>query len=169
LIGSGLLVRSFKALSEVNPGFNPQNVLTMEYRVPRNKYPEPGQQWSFHQQVVERAQLLPGVQSASVVFALPHSGNGGSTTFVPLDRAEPSKGQEPRAQGNRADPYYFRTMEIPVIRGRVFTEQDKMDTPPVVVINQAMAERYWPGQDPIGKSIRFPEFEQCRHRRKHQT
>jgi putative ABC transport system permease protein len=158
LIGSGLLVRSFKALSEVNPGFNPHNVLTMEYRVPRNKYPEPGQQWAFHRQVVERVQSLPGVQSASVIFALPHSGNGSSTTFVPLGGPEHPKGQEPRALGNRADPYYFRAMEIPLIRGRVFTEQDKMDTPPVVVINQAMAERYWPGQDPIGKSIRFPEF-----------
>jgi putative ABC transport system permease protein len=157
LIGSGLLVRSFRALSEVNPGFNPQNVLTMEYRVPRNKYPEPAQQWAFHRQVVERVQSLPGVQSASVVLALPHSGNGGGASFVPLGGPEPPKGQEPRAQSNRADPYYFRAMEIPLIRGRVFTEQDKMDTPPVVVISQAMAERYWPGQDPIGKTIRFSE------------
>jgi putative ABC transport system permease protein len=157
LIGSMLLVKSFRALLQVNPGFDPRNLLTMEYRVPRNKYPEPAQQWAFHQQVVERVQALPGVQAASVVLALPHSGNFGTTTFIPLDRPIPPRGQEPRAQSNRADPYYFRAMDIPLLRGRVFTEQDRMDTQPVVVINQAMAERYWPGQDPIDKGIRLPD------------
>jgi predicted permease len=155
LIGSGLLVKSFRALLSVEPGFDPRNVLTMEYIVPDNKYPEPAEQWAFHQQAVERVRAIPGVLDASVVLILPHTGDYGMKPFIPLDRTEPAKGEEPLAQFNRADPYYFRTMGIPLIRGRVFTEQDSMRTQPVAVINQAMAERYWPGQDPVGQSLRF--------------
>jgi putative ABC transport system permease protein len=157
LIGSGLMIRSFLKLSGVNPGFNPKNLLTMEYRVPRSKYPESYQQWDFHRQVVERVRALPGVQSAAVVLALPHSGNGGSTIFFPLDRPEAPKGQEPRALRNLADTYYFQTMQIPLLRGRVFTDQDGAEAPLSVVINQTFANRYWPNENPVGKQLRFPE------------
>ncbi len=155
LIGSGLMIRSFLNLVRVAPGFNAENLLTLEYRVPRNKYPEGKQQWSFHKQVVERVSALPGVASAAVVLALPYSGNGGSTGFVPLDRPEPSKGDEPLAQRNSADAHYFDTMQIPLLSGRVFTEQDQAGSPPVVVINQTLARRYWPDEDPVGKPIRI--------------
>ena len=157
LIGAGLLIRSFQTLLRVSPGFDPTHVLTLEYRVPKNKYPEGRQQWNFHRQVVERVQALPGVRSAAAVMALPYSGNGGSTAFVPLDRPEPARGAEPSAQSNRADPHYFRTMGIPLLRGRVVTEQDGPEAPPVVVINQAMARRYWPDRDPVGQRLRFPD------------
>jgi putative ABC transport system permease protein len=155
LIGSGLMIRSFLNLVRVAPGFNAENVLTLEYRVPRNKYPEGKQQWNFHKQVVERVSALPGVASAAVVLALPYSGNGGSIAFVPLDRPEPPKGDEPLAQRNSADAYYFNTMQIPLLSGRVFTEQDQAGTPPVVVINQTLARRFWPDEDPTGKPIRI--------------
>ncbi|MFY9557675.1 MAG: ABC transporter permease [Blastocatellia bacterium] len=155
LVGSGLMIRSFANLVRVAAGFNSDNLLTMEYRVPRNKYPEGRQQWDFHHQVVERVRALPGVDSASVVLALPYSGNGGSMSFIPLDRAEPPKGEEPRAQRNSADQYYFNTMQIPLLSGRVFNEHDQVGTPPVVVINHTMARRYWPDEDPVGKSIRL--------------
>jgi putative ABC transport system permease protein len=155
LIGSGLMIRSFLNLVRVAPGFNADNLLTLEYRVPRNKYPEGKQQWSFHKQVVERVSALPGVASAAVVLALPYSGNGGSIGFVPLDRPEPPKGDEPLAQRNSADAHYFDTMQIPLLSGRVFTEQDQAGSPPVVVINQTLARRYWPDDDPIGKPIRI--------------
>ena len=155
LIGSGLFVKSFRALLSVDPGFDPKNVLTMEYEAPENKYSMPAEQWGFHKSVVEQVQAIPGVMDASVVLILPHTGNYGTTAFIPLDRPEPMKGEEPRAQVNRADPYYLRAMRIPLIRGRVFTEQDRLGTPTVAVINQAMAERYWPGQDPMGKSLRL--------------
>ncbi len=144
-------------LSGVNPGFNPKNLLTMEYRVPRSKYPESYQQWDFHRQVVERVRALPGVQSASVVLALPHSGNGGSTIFFPLDRPEAPRGQEPRALRNLANAYYFQTMQIPLLRGRVFTDQDRAEAPLSVVINQTLANRYWPNENPVGKQLRLPE------------
>jgi putative ABC transport system permease protein len=155
LIGSGLMIRSFLNLLSVAPGFNPQNLLTLEYRVPRNKYPDGRQQWNFHNKVVEHVRALPGVASASVVLALPYSGNGGSLSFVPIDHPEPPKGEEPLAQRNSADSYYFQTMQIPLLSGRVFGEQDQTGTAQVVVINQTMARRYWPNEDPIGKRIRI--------------
>ena len=155
LIGSGLMIRSFMNLVRVAPGFNPESLLTLEYRVPRNKYPEGQQQWNFHKQVVERVRALPGVEAATVVLALPYSGNGGGMSFVPLDRPEPPKGEEPRAQRNSADAYYFEAMQIPLLKGRVFGDQDQAGTPPVAVINQTMARRYWPDEDPIGKRIRL--------------
>ena len=155
LIGSGLMIRSFFNLVRVAPGFNAENLLTLEYRVPRNKYPEGQQQWNFHKRVVEKVSALPGVASAAVVLALPYSGNGGTMSFVPLDRAEPAKGDEPTAQRNSADAFYFSTMQIPLLTGRVFTEQDQAGAPQVVVINQTMSRRYWPDDDPIGKRIRI--------------
>jgi len=155
LVGSGLLLKSFARVLEVNPGFEKQNLLTMEYRVPRNKYPEPRQQWAFHHEVVERVRALPGVRSAAVVMALPFSGNGGSTNFVLLDRPAPEAGKEPRAQMNRAHPETFRTLGIPLLRGRGVTEQDQAQALPVVVINQHMARQYWPNEDPIGKQVKF--------------
>lgn len=155
LIGSGLMIRSFLKLLQVSPGFNSARLLTMEYRVPRTKYPEGSQQWNFHKQVAERARTVPGVESASVVLALPNSGNGGTIGFVPLDRPEPPKGQEPRAQRNSADAGYFQTMQIPLLRGRVFTEDDRAGTAPVAVINQTLAQLFWPDQDPVGKQLRL--------------
>ncbi len=153
LVGAGLMVRSFVNLLSVAPGFDAHNVLTLEYRVPRNKYPDPQQQWRFHEQVVARMQQLPGVEAAAAVMAIPHGGNAGSSQFTLPERATPPSGQEPRAQTNRIDPHYFRTMKIPVLQGRVFTAQDQAQTPPVVVINQTMARQYWPSGAAVGRQV----------------
>ena len=155
LVGGGLMLRSFLKLLNVSPGFNAQNVLTMEYRVPRQKYPQGEQQWAFHQRVVDRVSALPGVESASVVLALPYSGNGGEVGFVPLDRSEPPHGQEPKAQRNIASENYFHTMQIPLIAGRVFAVSDKAGSPPLAVINKTMSEQYWPGGDAVGRQLRL--------------
>jgi predicted permease len=88
-------------------------------------------------------------------MALPFSGNGASVNFVLLDRAAPEPGKEPRAQMNRAHPETFRTLGIPLLRGRGVSEQDQAQAPPVVVINQHMARQYWPSEDPIGKQVKF--------------
>jgi putative ABC transport system permease protein len=159
LVGAGLTMRSLAKITGVNPGYNPENLLTLEYRLPRNKYPQESQQWNFHRQVVERARTLPGVVSAAEVRGLPMSGNGGEGAVVLTDRPEPPTGQEPRAQMNTCDTHFFRTMEIPLLRGREFTDQDTLDSPRVVIVNQTMARVYWKDQDPIGKQIRFPEEE----------
>jgi putative ABC transport system permease protein len=156
LVGAGLMVRSFVKLLRVNPGFDPANVLTLEYRVPRNKYPELAQQWRFHEQVVANVRALPGVQSAAVFFTVPHGAEIGQTEFGLPDRPAPPAGQLPRAQLNRADANYFDTLKIPLLRGRVFTAQDQLDTAPVVIINQTMAHRYWPAADPLGQPVKLP-------------
>jgi putative ABC transport system permease protein len=155
LIGAGLLLKSFSRILHVNPGFNSDNLLTLEYRLPRNKYPEPHQQWAFHHRVVERVQSLPGVRSAAVIMALPFSGNGGTTSFVALDRPAPESGKEPSAQLNRAHPETFHTLGIPVLRGRGVTEQDAAEAPRVVVINRRLAQQQWPDSDPVGRQIKL--------------
>lgn len=156
LVGAGLLIRSFDKLLRVDLGFKPERLLTLEYRLPRSKYKEAAAQWNFHRGVVEQIQGLPGVQSVSLVRGLPFSGNGGTTAFVLPDREAPQQGKEPQALFNTAMPNYFETIGIPVLQGRVFGDQDQAKTPAVLIINQTMAHRFWPNQDPLGKQIKFP-------------
>jgi len=157
LVGAGLLLNSFYRLLNVSPGFDPRNLLTMEYRLPRNRYPEGAQQWRFHREVAERVARVPGVESAAIVRGLPFSGNGGTVTYVLPDRPAPARGQEPRAYENAIDPNYLRTVGLPLLRGRNFDERDTAQTAPVVLVNRLMAEQLWPGEDPLGKQIQFLE------------
>ncbi len=156
LVSAGLLLRSFDKLLQVNVGFKTERLLTMEYRLPRPKYKEPEIQWNFHRQVVERLQEVPGVESAALVRGLPFSGNGGTSKIILPDRELPPKGMEPEVMFNTAMPKYFETIGIPLLKGRLFGSQDLANTPDVVVINQTMARRFWPDQDPLGKQIKFP-------------
>jgi putative ABC transport system permease protein len=153
LVGAGLLVRSFANLMRIDPGIQPENLLTLEYRLPQNKYREPQQQWRFHDQVVANVQALPGVESAAVFFAVPHGAIIGTSGFALPDRGALPADQLPRAQVNRAHANYFQTMGIPLLKGRVFTVQDQPNTPPVIVVNQTLARRFWPQEDPVGKLV----------------
>ncbi|MGB7622027.1 MAG: ABC transporter permease [Terriglobia bacterium] len=155
LVGAGLMLKTVARLSRIDPGFTPENLLTLEYRLPETKYPKAAQQWNFHREVVERVNALPGVQSAAVSLGVPFSGNFGSDVVVLLGRPEPPPGEEPVAETNLADTHYFETMGIPLIKGRWFSEHDEAGTPHVAIINQNMARRYWPGQDPVGQQIRL--------------
>ena len=157
LVSAGLLIRSFDKLLRVEVGFKPEKLLSLEYRLPRNKYREPAAQWQFHRQVVDRIQEVPGVQSVSLVRGLPFSGNGGTTAIVLPDREPPSPGTEPEVMFNTAMPNYFETLGIPFVEGRLFGPQDQLKTPPVLIINQTMARRFWPDQNAIGKQIKFVE------------
>jgi putative ABC transport system permease protein len=157
LVGAGLLLNSFYRLLRAEPGFDPRNLLTMEYRLPKNRYAKGEQQWAFHREVVERVSRVPGVESAAVVRGLPFSGNGGSLTYVVPDRPAPPAGQEPKALENAIDPNYLRTVGLPLLRGRDFTLQDGPDTQPVILVNRTMAETVWPGEDPLGKRVELPE------------
>jgi putative ABC transport system permease protein len=155
LVGGALFIKSFYRLLQVDPGFKPENLLTLEYRLPRNKYVESSAQWEFHRQLVDQLKAVPGVQSAALVRGLPLTGNSASARFSLPDRETPPTGQEPQAQFNTATPDYFATMGIPLIQGRLFGDGDRLDTPAVFVINQTMARRFWPGQDPLGKQIKI--------------
>jgi predicted permease len=157
LVSAGLLIRSFDKLLRVEIGFKTERLLTLEYRLPRNKYKEPSTQWNFHRRVIEQLQQVPGVQSASLVRGLPFSGNGATTAIILPDREPPPKGMEPEVMFNTAMPNYFETIGIPLLKGRLFGNEDQAKTPPVVVINQTMARRFWPNQDPLGKQIKFAQ------------
>ncbi len=155
LAGAGLMLRSLRSLTRVELGYRAAGLLTMEYRLPANKYPHGAQQWQFHQAVVERVRSLPGVRAASVVRALPFSGNRGSVAFeLP---GQPATKDEQRLQAllNTADQHYFDTLGIPLLRGRVFDARDSAQSAPVVIVNRALAERFWPGADPVGRSLRL--------------
>jgi putative ABC transport system permease protein len=153
LVGAGLMVRSFLRLQSVNPGFDASNLLTMRVMLPQTKYPEGSRKVEFFRQAAERIRALPGVRSASAVSALPFADLGAATSFTVVGRPAPPAGDKPVTDVRVADENYFRTMNIPVIAGRTFTEQEAVTDRKVAVVNEAMARKYFPGQDPIGQRI----------------
>lgn len=153
--GAGLLVGSFRSVSGIDPGFKPDHLLTLEYRMPKNRYPEPAQQAEFHRQVAEQVAAIPGVKSATVAMAMPFGGNGAFGPFKVEGQPEPARGSEPRAQINRADPRYFETMMIPLYEGRVFAESDRLGSQAVAVVSQSLARRFWPGSSALGHALRI--------------
>jgi putative ABC transport system permease protein len=157
LVGAGLLIKSFKRLQEVDPGFKADQVLTMQLSLPRSKYPKPEQQAAFMQQALERIASAPGVDSVSAVVAPPLSGFSASRYFQIEGRPPQPAGEGFNTGFNAASPDYFRTLSIPLLEGRDFTRQDVLGTPEVVIINEAMARRYWPGEDPLGQRLRIAE------------
>jgi putative ABC transport system permease protein len=159
LVGAGLLLRSFDQILRVDLGFKPERLLTLEYRLPRNKYGEVPNQWNFHRQVTEQLEQLPGVEKVALVRNLPFSGNGGSIGIILPDRDAPVPGNEPQVMFNTAMPGYFETIGIPLIKGRLFSAQDQANTPAVFLINQNMADKFWPNQEPLGRQIKIPERE----------
>lgn len=153
LVGAGLLIKSFRTLVHVDPGFDSRNLLTAEYRLPRNKYPRLAEQLNFHKQVVENARQIPGVISAASVQALPFSGNFDDTKFSIPGRPTPEKGREPQASVNYASPEYFTTIGLPVLQGRSFDEGDTQQSPKVVVVNRTFARQYWPKGNVLGSRV----------------
>jgi putative ABC transport system permease protein len=155
LASAGLMLRSIGRLLAVDPGFNTDNVLTMRVALPESKYPKDAQVVAFYKQVLERIRALPGVTSASVVRPLPLTGDGWQTDFYLEGRPMPPPGQSPNSDFHMIDPDYLRVMGIPILKGRAFTEADDDKVLRVVLINVTMAQRYWPGEDPIGRRIRL--------------
>jgi putative ABC transport system permease protein len=153
LIGAGLMIKSFLRLNEVNAGFNPQNVLTMTLSLPRSKYKEPRSQAAFFQQAMERIKSLPGVESVGAINDLPLGGDRDSSPFVIEGQPAPPPGQQPNIEWRLVSADYFKAMRVPLFKGRAFTEEDKNDAPPVVIINEAAARRFFPNEDPIGKRL----------------
>jgi putative ABC transport system permease protein len=153
LIGAGLMIKSFLRLSEVNAGFNPQNVLTMMLSLPRAKYKEPHSQAAFFQEAFERIKGLPGVEAVGAINDLPLGGDRDSTAFAVEGRPALPPGQQPNTEWRLVNADYFKAMSVPLLKGRAFTEEDKSDAPPVVVINDSFARRFFPDEDPIGKRV----------------
>lgn len=159
LIGAGLMLKSFQHLRDIKPGFDPDNVLTMQIALPQLKYAEEQQQMAFFQQLLQRVEALPGVRSAGAVTNLPLADDS-VTDFTIEGRPEPESAKDAMiASYGSVSPNYFRAFGIPILKGRAFTEQDTKQSVPVVVISEKLARRYWPDEDPIGKRIREGDSE----------
>jgi putative ABC transport system permease protein len=153
LTGATLLIRTFAGLRTVDPGFNPHNLLVLETPMSGGAYDSTGKVDSFVDQVVRRVEAVPGVQAAASAIVLPLSGNSVDLPFSIVGRA-PGKSQYHGDEYWRSvSPHYFRALEIPLLRGRTFTDSDRGNAAKVVIINQVMARKYWKGQDPIGQVI----------------
>ena len=153
LVGAGLLIRSFVLLRSVNPGFTAANLLSIHVPVPPNKYDTLPPQIAFFEEAAGRIGALPGVESAAVVSVPPFGGKGSSTGFTVVGRPAPPPGESPGTEVRVTDADFFRTMQIPVLRGRTYTKQETMEERHVAVINEAMARTYFPGEDPLGQRI----------------
>jgi putative ABC transport system permease protein len=160
LISAGLLVKSFVHLQKVDTGYNADNVLTMVVRLPDVKYKEDPQIVAFFGQATERIRALPGVRSVGMVNYLPfYGGLGAGTIFTIEGRPAPPPGQEPGVDVRVSDPGYFNAMGIPLLRGRNFSDAEAREVRPVVLINEAMARKHFPGEDPVGKRISVMMFQ----------
>ncbi|HEV3410232.1 MAG TPA: ABC transporter permease [Chthoniobacterales bacterium] len=158
LIGAGLMIRSFVRLQSVEPGFQPENVLTMRVQLPRKKYAEPHQITDFFKQAQERVAALPGVQAVGAISYLPLTGPAARDGFKIIGQPDPAPGQEPPCEVRVITPTYFQAMGIPLLKGRLLDERDGKE-PRVLLINETLAKRYFPNEDPIGKRIAVSWFE----------
>jgi putative ABC transport system permease protein len=155
LIGAALMIVSFYNLRQVNPGFQAAGVLTMKMELPTDtKYRKRSEQAVFYAEVLRRVGTLPGVRAAAFSEVLPmDSATYETTSFLVEGRPPLPGGRRLPAELSEVSPDYFKTMGIPLIRGRVFTEHDRIDAPEVAVIDQSFARRYFPNEDPIGKVL----------------
>jgi putative ABC transport system permease protein len=155
LVGVGLMVRSFENLQGVELGFDPDHVLTARVTLPKVPYDSDERIAGFYDQLRERVAAVPGVRSVGLVNALPILGGGPFLSFEENGVPEPPPGDTPDANVRVVAPTYLETMRIPMRSGRALAETDRAGAPNALVINETMAQRYWPGQSPIGKQISF--------------
>jgi putative ABC transport system permease protein len=151
--GAGLLIRSFVNLVRVNPGFDSRGVMTFPVSLPTTKYATLPQRAEFFRQAVEKIKTIPSVESVGVVSYMPMTGAARYVFFCPEGQVCQGIGKDPLISMKQISEGYFAAMGIPLLRGRVFTNADIDGAPQVVIINQTVAGKYFPGQDPIGKTL----------------
>ncbi|MDE3179808.1 MAG: ABC transporter permease, partial [Acidobacteriota bacterium] len=153
LVGGVLMIKSFARLLDVNPGFDPHNVLTLQTSLSPSEYSKPSQIAGFYQELLERVSRLPGVEAAGAVSMLPFTGQVNSGSF--RIEGEPLRAGVvlPHADIRGVTPGFFRALGVPLRRGRIFTPADTASAQKVAIIDDVLAKTYWPGQDPIGHSV----------------
>ena len=152
LVGAGLMLKSLRRVLDTDPGFQPANLLTVSLALPK-QYEDKARQIQLQREAIERIQALPGVRGAAVVTIVPLSGSGNTSRFDLESKPKASGGEEFEASSPTISADYFRVMGIPLLAGRFFDRQDNEHAKHVVIVNQALAEQAFPGQDPIGKRI----------------
>lgn len=153
LAGAGLLINSFLKLRAVDPGLKPDNVLTMNISLPRQKYSQPEQVIAFHRQLLEQVAAVPGIECAGSVTALPYGGSTNSYGYVVESTVSGDQTESIISQLASAD--FFRALGIPIVAGREFNERDIDGAPSVVIVSDSLAKRYWPDQDPLGRRVKW--------------
>ncbi|HEY0701627.1 MAG TPA: ABC transporter permease [Candidatus Acidoferrales bacterium] len=161
LVGAGLMLQSLHGLLHQNPGFDARNLLTFSVNLPDDAYPSekeyPGNNPSairFDHEFSQKLNSIPGVENVGMTTALPIGGTSGTIRFV-VEGRPTAAGQEDECDIITADAAYFTVLKVPLIQGRFFADTDQVDSPPVVIINQAFVKKYFPNEDPIGKRTRF--------------
>ena len=160
LTGAGLMTRTMYKIAHVDPGFRADHLLTMQLDLAGPRYDEhDDQKQSFQREALDKVRALPGVESAGFTLSLPIEGSVWGSVFVVADQPVPERSQLPSAAFNPISPEYLRTMGIPLLQGRLFTDADQEKSPEVVLINETMARRFWPNENPLGKRIKqgWPE------------
>jgi putative ABC transport system permease protein len=153
MTGAGLLIDSFARLMKVNPGFVPKGLMTFPISLPPSRYSQPQQQAEFYRELLEKVTTVPGVLSAGATSFLPLSGGVRFVFFCAEGRACLGIGKDPLIAMRQVSPEYFDAARTPLLRGRVFSDQDVAGSLPVVIVNETTAKRYWPDQNPIGKRL----------------
>ena len=157
LIGAGLMIRSFWKLQNVNPGFDTSSALTMSVVLTPSRYSEPHQMLAFFDRALEQIRAVPGVVSVGTTTTIPLAGGGSTQPFTVEGRPAGTIAEQPMAQTRYISPDYFKAIGIPLRQGRFFSDYDRDKSVPVVIISEAMARRFWPGENPIGKRL-TPSF-----------
>lgn len=153
LMGAGLMIRSLHELQAVTPGFQSHGVLTMTAAVSMSKFPEPPQQIQFFDQVLQKVRALPGVESASVADDVPLNGNGSHQPIQIEGQPVVAMADQPEVDVRMISPGYMRSMQTPILRGRDFSDEEVVGRPAALLVSKSMAERFWPGENPIGKRL----------------
>lgn len=153
LVGAGLMLRSFGMLMNVHPGFDPKNVLSGQISMTQTVYEKPEERLHYVNQTLDRLKAMPGVESAAFVAPMPFSGGNVGSDFRIEGRPKPEPGQEPTANNRSVTAEYFQAIKIPLLQGRFFRPQDQRGGAGVAIINETLARRYFPNENPLGKRI----------------
>jgi putative ABC transport system permease protein len=159
LVGAGLMIKSFFHLQQMNLGFNPENVLALSLSLPDASYAEDRQRTAFFQELLPRLESVAGVQSVGATTALPLTISVSGSDFRIEGQPEPEPGQEMIINTSSVSSNYFKTLGVPFLKGRDFSDRDKSDMPKVAIINHNLASVYFPNEDPLGKRITFDDGE----------
>jgi putative ABC transport system permease protein len=155
LIGAGLMIKSLQRLQDISPGFSPHQLMTMRVALPGSKYEKFSQGQAFFEELFDRLQARPEVKSVGAINLLPFGGGGGDRSFFIEGRTVSKAEESPDEQVRFISAGYFNAMEIPLLKGREFTPRDVDNAPAVMVVNQALAKKFWPNEEAIGKRISF--------------
>jgi putative ABC transport system permease protein len=153
LVGAGLMIRSLWILRSIDPGFDPANVITMTVMVPRGKYTSPLQEMQFFDAALHRVRALPGVESAGLIDDLPLDNSGSHQPIAIEGRPSVPMSEQPEVDVRAISPGYLHALRVPLRRGREISDSDTSERPYVVLISEAMAHRFWPNEDPVGKRL----------------